>query len=200
MAGPKNVSALCPAADTAGSVTDSFYRVAGGPANTMAWVKSEYAGELAVLSTWLVAVAPWSVSVFGDGFTGVVFRFLPFRLQYLFGLEVSNELTFLWVWDVAGTQGGNTVLAADVGTAAAALFAVGFALSVYYYLREESLETALPVDPVRVLGGVLGAVGLLTLAASVLLNLSGGFSGTTIPVGALVTPVLAGVLLTVDRA
>lgn len=33
----------------------------------MVWVKSESAGELAVLSTWLVGLAPWSVSIFGEG-------------------------------------------------------------------------------------------------------------------------------------
>jgi len=183
----------------------------------MAWVKSEYAGELAVLSTWLVAIAPWSVSLFGGGqFTGVVFRFLPFRLQYLFGISVPNELTFLWVWGALTLQQGPaslgvyiwtalveqnyTVLAATLWTGAMAVFAVAFGASVVYYAREERFTAALPLDPVRLFGGLLGLVGLLTVVGTVFLNLTGGFAGTTIPVGALVASVLSYLLLTVDRA
>ncbi|MDS0258429.1 TIGR04206 family protein [Haloarcula sp. S1CR25-12] len=183
----------------------------------MAWVKSEYAGELAVLSTWLVAIAPWSVSLFGGGqFTGVVFRFLPFRLQYLFGISVPNELTFLWAWEAATIQQGPTTLAAYLWTAVVeqnytvlagllwtvglAVFAVAFLASVVYYVREERFAAALPLDPVRLFGGLLGLVGLLTVVGTVFLNLTGGFAGTTVPVGALFAPVLSYLLLTVDRA
>jgi len=167
----------------------------------MAWVKSEYAGELAVLSTWLIAVAPWSISIFGGGeITGVVFRFLPFRLQYLFGISVPNELTFIWAWEAATLQEGNTAVAGSLWTAALAFFALAFVASIVYYLREERFAEALPVDPVRLFGGLLGLAGLGTLVGTVLLNLRGGFVGTTIPIGALVAPVLASLLLTVDRA
>jgi len=168
----------------------------------MAWVKSEYAGELAVLSTWLVAIAPWSVSVFGVGpVTGVVFRFLPFRVLYLYGIEIPNELTVLWAWESSATQGGDAaVLAATLWTAAVAVFAVAFVASVAYYAREAAFANRLPVDAVRFFGALLGVVGLLVLAATVLFNTSSGYAGTTIPVGALVAPVLAALLLTVDRA
>jgi uncharacterized protein (TIGR04206 family) len=166
----------------------------------MAWVKSEYAGELAVLSTWLVAVAPWSISVFGNGqLTGVVFRFLPFRLQYLFGISVPNDLSFLWAWEVGDVQQGYTGLAGSLGAVALAVFALAFGASVYYYARETEFVDRLPIDPVSLFGGLLGVVGLLALGGTVLLNLDGGFPGTTIPVGALVAPVLAVVLLTADR-
>ncbi|WP_262176896.1 DUF7549 family protein [Haloarcula laminariae] len=181
----------------------------------MAWVKSEYAGELAVLSTWLVAIAPWSVSVFGnDQITGVVFRFLPFRVQYLYGITISNELNFVWAWEVvqlqAGTRdllaafetvtlrGGYIGRTAVLWTAALAVMAVAFAASAYYYHREDEFTERVPLHPVRVFGGLLGAVGLLLLGGTALLNLPGGFAGWTIPVGALVAPVLAGVLLTAD--
>ena len=164
----------------------------------MAWVKSEYAGELAVLSTWLVAVAPWSVSVFGDGaITGVVFRFLPFRLQYLYGISIPNELNFIWAWEAMRFP-EYTGLAGTLWTVGLVVFAVAFGASLYYYRRESEFEDRLPIDPVRLFGGLLGVIGLLTLGGTVLLNLSGGFAGTTIPVGALVAPVLAGVLLTAD--
>lgn len=166
----------------------------------MAWVKSKYAGELAVLSTWLVAVAPWSVSVFGNGqVTGVVFRFLPFRVQYLYGISIPNELNFIWAWEAMQFP-EFTGLSGTLGTVALALFAVAFGASLYYYKREAEFADRLSLDPVRFFGALLGAVGLLTLGATVLLNLDGGFPGATVPVGALVAPVLAGVLLTVDRA
>ena len=164
----------------------------------MAWVKSEYAGELAVLSTWLVAVAPWSVSVFGNGqVTGVVFRFLPFRLQYLYGIAIPNELNFIWAWESMQFP-EFTGLSGTLWTVALALFAVAFGASLYYYKREAEFADRLPLDPVRFFGALLGAVGLLTLGGTVLLNLDGGFPGTTVPIGALVAPVLAGVLLTAD--
>lgn len=179
-------------------MTGSFYRVDGCPPSSMAWVKSEYAGELAVLSTWLVAVAPWSVSVFGNGqITGVVFRFLPFRLQYLYGIAIPNELNFVWAPDAMRFP-EYTGLAAVLWTVALAVFAVAFGASLYYYRREAAFEDRLPIHPVRLFGGLLGVVGVLTLVGTVLLNLSGGFAGTTIPVGALVAPALAGVLLTAD--
>lgn len=166
----------------------------------MAWVKSEYAGELAVLSTWLVAVAPWSVSVFGNGqVTGVVFRFLPFRIQYLYGLSIPNELNFVWAWE-ATRFAANVGLAGTLWTVALVAFVVAFGASVAYYAREDEFAERLPLHPVRLFGGLLGVVGLLMLAATVLLNLEGGFPGTTVPVGALVAPVLAGVLLTADLA
>ncbi|MDS0281704.1 DUF7549 family protein [Haloarcula onubensis] len=164
----------------------------------MAWVKSEYAGELAVLSTWLVAIAPWSVSVFGNGrITGVVFRFLPFRLQYLYGISVSNELKFVWAWEAMRFP-AYTGLAGTLWTVALAVFAGTLVASVAYYAREDEFSDGLPLHPVHFFGALLGVVGLLTLVGTGLLNLEGGFAGTTVPVGALVAPVLAGVLLTAD--
>jgi uncharacterized protein (TIGR04206 family) len=166
----------------------------------MAWVKSEYAGELAVLSTWLVAIAPWSVSVFTTGqISGVVFRFFPFRIQYLYGITIANELNFVWAWQAAQFT-ENAGLAGPAWLGALAVFAVAFGASVVYYAREAAFADRLPLDPVRLFGGLIGVAGVLLLVATVRLNLDGGFAGTTIPIGALVAPVLAGVLLTVDRA
>jgi len=165
----------------------------------MAWVKSEYAGELAVLSTWLVGVAPWAVTVFGnDGLRVVVLRFLPFRFQFIFGVEFSNEVPFLPAWQIAEfQQAPDLVLAGHLGFAALLVFLVPFGLSLYYYVAEKQLEARLPADPVRLFGGLLGLVGVLTTAASVLFVRS--FPGTTVPLGAVVGLVLAYLLLTVDR-
>lgn len=165
----------------------------------MAWVKSEYAGELAVLSTWLVGLAPWSVSVFGQsGFTVVAFRFLPFRLQYIFGAQVGNERPLLAAWQVAGfQQSAELTFGGHLGFGALVVYALPFTLSLYYYFEEERIAAALPVDPVRLFGGLVGLVGVLTIAATALFVRY--FPGTTVPLGSLLALVLAYLLLTVDR-
>lgn len=165
----------------------------------MAWVKSEYAGEFAVLSTWLVGLAPWSASVFTISDLSVVaLRFLPFRLQYIFGATLSGERPFIWAWEVADfQQSAELTLAGRLGLAALALYAVPFGLSVVYYFEEERVAGALPVDPVRLFGGLLGLVALLSGAAGALFVTN--FPGTTIPVGSVIAAVLAYLLLTVDR-
>ncbi|GGN87826.1 MULTISPECIES: TIGR04206 family protein [Haloarcula] len=165
----------------------------------MAWVKSEYAGELAVLSTWLVTLAPWSASVFeAAGLTVVALRFLPFRFQFIFGAALQNERPFLWAWEVAAFQSSpELTLAGYLGFAAFVASSIPFALSLFYYFEEGRLAAALPVDPVRVFGALLALVALLTLAATVLFVRY--FPGFSLPVGALVAAVLAYLLLTVDR-
>ncbi|MFC6973760.1 TIGR04206 family protein [Halomicroarcula sp. GCM10025709] len=165
----------------------------------MVWVKSEYAGELAVLSTWLVGLAPWSISTFSvSGLTVAAFRFLPFRVQYIFGGTVPGERPFLWVWNVGAFQeSAELTLAGQFGTAAFVCYLFPFWLSLYYYYEEERVTALLPVDPVGLFAGLLGLVGLLSLAASVLFVRY--FAGTTIPVGSVLALVLAFLLATVDR-
>ena len=166
----------------------------------MAWVKGEYAGEFAVLSTWLVALAPWSVSVFQlSTLTVVALRFLPFRFQFIFGASLANERPFLWAWEVARFQESpELTLAGHLGFAALVLFAVPFGLSLYYYFEEDRVAAGLPVDPVRAFGGLLGLVGLATTAGALLFALY--FPGLTVPVGGLLALLLAYFLLTVDRS
>jgi uncharacterized protein (TIGR04206 family) len=165
----------------------------------MAWVKSEYAGELAVLSTWLVGLAPWSVSIFGEGgITVISLRFLPLRLLYILGTELPNERPILPAWAVADfQQSAELTIAGHLGFAAFAVFALPFGLSLYYYFEEERITEWLPVDPVRLFGGLIGLVGVLTVAASALFVRY--FPGTTLPVGSVLALVLAYLLLTVDR-
>ena len=180
-------------------VFGSFYPVDGTRANSMAWVKSEYAGELAVLSTWLVGLAPWSASVFGQsGFTVVSLRFLPARLLYIFGAEIPNERPLLPAWQVADfQQSAELTLAGHLGFAALVVYALPFGLSLYYYFEEDRVAAALPADPVRLFGGLLGLVGVLTVVSTALFVRY--FPGTTLPVGSLLAVVFAYVLLTVDR-
>lgn len=165
----------------------------------MAWVKSEYAGEFAVISTWLVALSPWSLSVFQvSNITVVALRFLPFRLQFIFGATVENERPFLWAWEVAQfQQSPELTVAGTLGFAALALFALPFGLSIYYYFEEERIAARLPMDPVRLFGVLLGSVALTTVAATALFVRY--FPGTTLPVGAAIAAVFAYLLLTIER-
>ncbi|MFC7077598.1 TIGR04206 family protein [Haloarcula halophila] len=165
----------------------------------MVWVKSEYAGELAVLSTWLVGLAPWSVSTFSvSGLTVAAFRFLPFRVQYIFGGTVPGERPFLWMWEIGSfQQSTELVLAGQLGTAAFLVYLVPFWLSLYYYYEEERVAAVLPVDPVRLFAALLGLVGVLSLAASALFVRY--FAGFTVPVGSILALVFAYLLATVDR-
>ena len=167
------------------------------------WVKSEYAGPLAVVSTWLCALLPWSVTLFqeelepGGEVFAVWIRFLPGRLLYLFGVGFGNESPFRWVWEVPGfvASRGETV-AGYVWIVGTAVFAVAFAVSLLYYLRESWVESW-PVDPVGLLGGLLVLTGLvLTVAVVVLWRFQ---AGIVVPVGVFFHLGLGGVLLQVDR-
>lgn len=164
----------------------------------MAWVKSEYAGEFAVLSTWLLALLPWGVSYSTIGGLSVVgFRFLFFRVQYVFGAAIPGEKPFLWAWQVPGFEGTpELTLAARIGLAAAGVYLVPLGVSVAYYAAERRVE-ALPVDPVRLLGGLLALVAVaVSAAAAVLVRYQ---AGLVVPVAPAFALAFAYLLLTVDR-
>jgi len=161
------------------------------------WVRSEYAGELAVLSTWLAGLLPWSVTLFSEGgITAVTIRFLPFRFLYVLGVSLPGERPFLFVWQVPGFVASDGVtLASRAWLVGAAAFLLPFGLSVAYYLREEAVEARL--DPVRALGGLLVLVGLVLAAAFALLWRHQ--AGLNVPVGVPVLLVLGAVLLRTER-
>ncbi len=166
------------------------------------WVKSEYAGALAVFSTWVCGLLPWSVTFFsrevgGASVTAVWLRFLPGRFLYVFGLGFPAESPYRWVWDVPGfvaTRG--ETLAGYVWIAGVAVFCLAFVVSLLYYAVEERVESW-RFDPVRLLGGLLVGTGAVFLVAVVLLWRFQG--GLTLPVGVLFLLGLGGVLLRVQR-
>lgn len=164
----------------------------------MVWVRSEYAGELAVLSVWANALIPWSVSVASDtGVQLVVVRFQFFLLQYLFGVSLgAQEMPFQTVLAAVEFEAGAIREAYLIWLASAAVFAVALLLSIAYYVAEERVERA-PVDPVRTLGVllVLTAVGE-TVAAWGLWNT---YPGTLVPVGVVFLYLLGGLLVVVER-
>ena len=168
------------------------------------WVKSEYAGALAVVSTWVCGLLPWSVTLFrqdvgsGVSVTAVWIRFLPGRFLYVFGVGLPEDSPYRWVWEVPGFVGtrGETI-ASYVWLVAAAVFAVALVVSVLYYAAEEWVESW-PVDPVRLLGVLLVATGVaLAAAVAVLVRFQAGIG---LPVGVFFQLGLGAVLLRVERS
>ncbi|QLG62875.1 DUF7549 family protein [Halorarum salinum] len=174
----------------------------------MVWVRSEYAGELAVVSTWFAALIPWNV-LYGDAFGGSVLlvRFPLLEIQYAFGVPFTEATSVRDPVSAYRLQAGQPV--ADAYAAwlvGAALLAVALAVSAYYYREEERAESW-PVDPVSVLGGLLVACGVVFAAASALLvggvlgvDLGGGgLDGISIPVGVAFYLAFGAVLLRAEQ-
>jgi len=167
------------------------------------WVKAEYANELAVLSAWLTVLLPWNVNytaeLVGEG-RFLFVRFPLFQVRYSFGVPIGRAIRVDSPLGAARFQagGGSLALPYWVWTGAAVVLAGAVALSVVFYLREEWVETW-PVDPVRLMGAVLG-VGTVGLAVATYYLYVQGFPGLKLPVGLVLVAALSGVLLTVDRS
>jgi hypothetical protein len=166
----------------------------------MVWVRAEYAGALAVVVTWLSALVPWNVT-YSTGVSGgtVLFvRFPFFQIRYAFGVPFADAVQAADPLSAIAFQAGQTIaLAYQVWAVGAAILAVAVLFSIAYYAREELVETG-PVDPVRLLGGLLGTTAVVLTGATYFL-LTRGFPGVPIPVGVVFLFVFAGVLLSVDR-
>jgi len=166
----------------------------------MVWVRSEYAGEFAVLAAWVSALIPWSVSFASQGGVSlVVIRFPLLMLQFVLGAQLrGGEQPFLPVWSAPTFPATETVARAYlVWLGGAAVLGVALVLSLVYYAAEEDLETRLPVDPVRLMGGLLLATALVLSAATVMLWQS--FLGGSVPVGVVFLYAFGYLLLTVER-
>lgn len=165
----------------------------------MVWVRSEYAGELAVLSAWVSAMLPWSFTVASrDGVSLVVVRFPFFAFRFVYGIELgAAAVPFLPVWAAPGFPSSAAVARAYWVWLGAAIFvALAVALSVALYLAEQRVESG-SVDPVRAMGLLLGAGAVLFTYAFVVLW--GNYLGLTVPVGAVFLWAFAALLLTVER-
>lgn len=194
----------------------------------MAWVRSEYAGELAVLSAWLSMVLPWNVVYHTSVPTEVIrselvaARFSLLEFQFRFAGQVNLEgeeaynatesfATLISGSQVAGDLYATTPVGAmghyegymQLGSVAwavgAAALLVAFAVSIGLYFREERFEARSPVDPVRLVGLLLGAATVATAVASALYFLDRGLAGIPIPVGVVVMGALSVALLRVER-
>lgn len=163
------------------------------------WVNSEYAGELAVLSAWLTALLPWSVSyvpqIAGGSLLDVRVPF--FQIRYTFGLPFARAVSVRDpVTGLSVTSGDPVGVAYAAWLVGAALVALAVLLSVAYYVDEARVEAA-PVDPVRAMGVLLVLGGVALAAATALFVLR--FPGLTVPVGSVFVPLFGVVLLAVDR-
>ncbi|MFQ3319544.1 MAG: hypothetical protein ACI8UR_000775 [Natronomonas sp.] len=163
------------------------------------WVRSEYAGELAVLSAWLCALLPWGISYASNG-DARLFRihFIYLFLQFIPGIEIAQYNPLVLLHQAPGFPDNTDVaLGYQIWIVGAAVFSLALVLSIAYYVYEEDLEERLPVDPVRLMG-VLLIASAVPFTATVYL-LTTGFAGVTVPVGILFMYVLGGLLLTVER-
>jgi hypothetical protein len=166
----------------------------------MVWVRAEHAGALAVVSTWLAALVPWNVtySTNVSGGTVLFVRFPFFQIRYAFGVPLARRVTVLDPLSAIAFQAGQTIQAAyRVWAVGAAILAVAVVIATAYYRYEAAIEDG-PIDPVRLLGGLLSLSGLVLAAATYLL-VTRGFPGVPVPVGVVLLVVLGGTLLTVER-
>jgi len=161
----------------------------------MAWVESEYAGELAVVSAWFAALLPWSISLTrSEGLSLVAVRFPVAVFRFLFGADVRID-PLVPVWAAPGLEQANASLqtAYYVWLAGAVAIAVAFAFSLLYYRREQFVLSRLPLSPVRLMGGLLTVGGGCLLVAAI--GVFRSTAGFTLPVGALLVPLLGVTLL-----
>ena len=182
------------------------------------WVRSEYAGELAVLSAWLSAVVPWNLtySSFGDLGATLFVRFPFVQVQFTWLPSVTVDGTVrpfrqtggrvidgVWIADpvTAATApvgvGRSLVLVSTAWAAGAAVLAVAVAVATAYYLREDRVGAG-PVDPVGVIGALLCLGGCVLTVATALLVRS-GLPGVPVPVGTVLVFALGYALLRAER-
>lgn len=164
------------------------------------WVRSEYAGEFAVLSAWLCALLPWTVNYASrDGVMLFRIHFVYLFLQFVPGIDLGDGyVPWVFVHDGPGFPDNATVVFGyQLWVLGAALFTLPLVLSVVYYVYDDRLEERSPVDPVRVMGGLLVAAAVPLTGATYFL--ATGLVGYTVPVGVLFMYVLGGLLLVAER-
>jgi hypothetical protein len=166
----------------------------------MVWVRAEYAGALAVVSTWLAALVPWNITYTPDVSGGAVLfvRFPFFQIRYAFGVSLARRVAVSDPLSAIAFQAGQTIqIAYQVWAVGAGVLAIAVVVATVYYRYEEAVEAG-PIDPVRLLGGLVGLSGVVLATATYLLA-TRGFPGLPVPVGVVVLLVLGGVLLTIEQ-
>jgi hypothetical protein len=191
----------------------------------MAWVKAEYAGELAVVAAWVATLTPWSLTLQPNGPLGSILFLVRWPLGEL-QVRLASSITFGDTEVTAspalaelypGTHLGGPFFVADpvsatafydvpavtyggwgwvIGTIAVV---VALGLSVALYRDEAGTTARLPVDPVRGMAGLLGVATTGFAAATVGLWFGPPRVGVPLPVGVVVVGALAIALFRVDR-
>ena len=193
----------------------------------MAWVRSEYAGEFAVLSAWLSMVLPWNIVYRASLPTEplasemTIIRFPVFAIQFRApavieingqtssaaglleqmypGFQLFGDVFLATPVGASSHYGGTMQLGSFAWTLGALAIVAAFAVSIAFYLREDELQERLSADPVRLIGGLLGVATLALSAASVFYFFERDFAGIPIPVGVVVIGALSVALLRVER-
>lgn len=192
----------------------------------MPWVKAEYAGELAVLSAWLAALVPWSLTAdlsAPGGSYMFVLRWPLFELQIRVPLEVTangeviGNASALLAQQFPGAElfGGlfvtdpvsaaafydarPLVLGSVAWAAGAVVVLIAVALSVAMYRDEAGTRARLPADDVRTMGGLLALATLAFAVATLLYAAERAVVGLPIPIGVVVVGALAVGLLRTER-
>ena len=193
----------------------------------MAWVRSEYAGEFAVIAAWLSMVLPWNIvyhpSVPTDPLASkmAIIRLPLAEFQFRFpavievngetssaaavleqiypGFRLFGEVFLTTPVGASGHYDGYMQLGSYAWAVGALAVAAAFAVSLAFYLREEALQDRLSADPVRLIGGLLGMAAASLAAASVLYFFDRDLGGIPIPIGVVVMGALSVALLRVER-
>jgi hypothetical protein len=177
----------------------------------MVWVRSEYAGELAVLTTWFAALVPWNIHYvpLTEEASVLFVRFPLLQIRYVFGLPVLRgtqlglplpaplvDSTGFFVSVMAFQDNPQLTTAYEIWAVGALVYLVALGISVAYYLDEERVE-AWRVDPVVLLGGLL----LLSAAAFGVATpyTYGVFPGVPVPLGVVLTALFGVVLLRAEQ-
>jgi hypothetical protein len=165
----------------------------------MVWVRSEYAGELAVVAAWLSALLPWNITYSTLGGVGsVLFVRFPFvQVRYVFGISISEAVAVRTPLGALAYQEGQSIATAyQAWTVGAALVGAAVVLSLALYRHEETVESL--TDPVAAMGVLLGLAGAVLSVATWLLW-TGPFPGVPIPVGVVLLYLFGGTLLLARR-
>ncbi|QLD86970.1 hypothetical protein HWV23_14960 [Natronomonas halophila] len=160
------------------------------------WVRSEYAGELAVLSAWLCSLMPWVVTYIPAG-TQIRIHFPYVFVQFTPTLANFRAFSVFVHEGPGGAAAAATATAYQLWGVGAVVLTLALALSIVYYVYEERLEAKAPVDPVRVMGVLLVGAGVPLAVGCYYLWV--GLAVFTIPVGVLFMFFLGGSLLAVER-
>jgi hypothetical protein len=192
----------------------------------MAWVRSEYAGEFAVISAWLSMVLPWNIvyraslptEPLASEMTIIRFPLLEIQfrspavveingqmssaaalLEQMYpGINLFSEVYLSWPVGASAHYGGYMQWGSLAWALGALAVLAAFAVSIAFYLREDDLQERLSADPVRLIGGLLGVATVATAAATVLYFLGRDLGGIPIPIGVLIMGALSVALLRVE--